>query len=67
MSGGKNGENKRIMNNTDGSTTPSPTQAENISDLRQEHDDVMRAIGHPPEGDGQEHSCIMDAIMGRDS
>jgi DNA-binding PadR family transcriptional regulator len=32
----------------------------------QEHDEVMRAIGHPNEGDGQEHACVMAAIRGED-
>lgn len=30
----------------------------------QEHSDVLRAAGVPSEGDGQEHSAIMDAIRG---
>jgi hypothetical protein len=33
--------------------------------VSQEHPKVLRAIGHQPEGDGQEHGVIMDAIMGR--
>lgn len=32
------------------------------NDAVQEHGDVMRAIGHAPEGDGQEHSDVMRAI-----
>lgn len=32
----------------------------------QEHDAVMTAAGHPPEGDGQEHGEIMRAIRGED-
>ncbi len=36
-----------------------------INDLpKQEHDEIMTAIGHPPEGDGQEHAEIMREITG---
>jgi hypothetical protein len=45
-----------------------PSKKENFSHQpsQQEHDCVMRAVGHLPEGDGQEHAVIMDIIMGRD-
>lgn len=33
---------------------------------RQEHDEIMREIGSPNEGYGQEHQEIMDAIMERE-
>lgn len=33
---------------------------------QQEHDEIMTAIGHPPEGDGGEHGEIMAAIRGED-
>jgi hypothetical protein len=37
-----------------------------MEESKQEHDEVMRAIGHLPEGDGQEHAEILEMIMGGD-
>lgn len=36
----------------------------NYDPPKQEHDEIMIAIGHMPEGDGQEHAEIMHEIMG---
>lgn len=33
---------------------------------KQEHDEIMRAIGQIPEGDGGEHDIIMEMIRGND-
>lgn len=37
---------------------------DHLQPARQEHDAVMSAIGHPNDGDGQEHSEIMREITG---
>jgi hypothetical protein len=33
-----------------------------MDDTKQEHDEIMKAIGQTVEGDGQEHDEIMDLI-----